>query len=210
VLYGNVFILGTMAWGLEARVPFLDTKLLDVAMTLAPEFKHPQLTPKRIEKELLRRAFDVSDDDGFGHVKPYLPEDILWRQKEQFSDGVGYSWIDGLKNHAESMVSDEQWAQRDSLYPYNTPTTREAFFFRSVFESYYCPESLCPTNDDKLPILQTVVKWIPRRDWGCAEDPSGRAQVAHASSYDKGLDGQKRPSVGDLTADAKKVRVAHD
>ena len=176
----------TMAWGLEARVPFLDTKLLDMAMTMSPEYKHPRLTTRKMEKETLRRAFDVTDDDGFGHMKPYLPADILWRQKEQFSDGVGYSWIDGLKSHAESMVEEDQWSDRHSLYPYNTPSTREAFFYRTVFEDYYVPQSLCPTNEDKLPILKTVVKWIPRADWGCAEDPSGRAQKVHSEAYEKG------------------------
>lgn len=150
-------------------MPFLDLKLLDVAMTLPPEFKHPKLTKHQMEKELLRSAFDIKDDDGFGHVKEYLPSDILWRQKEQFSDGVGYSWIDTLKVHAESCVTDEEWEDRHDcmfvilllilvdftdclVYPYNTPTTREALFYRRVFEDFYCPESLCPTVESKLPV----------------------------------------------------------
>lgn len=174
----------TMAWGLEARVPFLDTKLLDVAMTMPPEYKHPQLTKRQIEKEAIRQAFDVSEDDGFGHVKPYLPANILWRQKEQFSDGVGYSWIDTLKDYAESTVTEDEWNDREKLYPYNTPSTREAFFYRKVFEEFFCPSSLFKTPDDKLPILKTVVKWVPRKDWGCAEDPSGRAQKVHSEAYE--------------------------
>lgn len=173
----------TMAWGLEARVPFLDLKYLEYSMTIPPEFKHPQLTPHRVEKELLRQAFDVGIDDGHGHMKPYLPEDILWRQKEQFSDGVGYSWIDSLKEHAVSLVSDEQFSERSTLFPYNTPTTKEAFYIRQVFEELYCPESVCPTNASKSAILKTVVKWVPRADWGCSEDPSGRAQKVHSDRY---------------------------
>jgi asparagine synthetase B (glutamine-hydrolysing) len=132
-------------------------------MAIPPEYKHPQLTPNCVEKELLRSAFDVSEDDGFGKVKPYLPKEILWRQKEQFSDGVGYSWIDKLKEHAERMVDDDAFAERAERFPYNTPTTKEAFFFRKIFEEFYCPESVCPTQESKLPILKTVVKWIPRK-----------------------------------------------
>lgn len=174
----------TMAWGLEARVPFLDSKFLDVAMTIPPEYKHPDLTPKRIEKEVLRKAFDVSADDGSGISRPYLPKEILWRQKEQFSDGVGYSWIDTLREYAASQVSDEMWNLRQENYPFNCPTTREALFYRMVFEQEFCPAAICPTIDSKLPILKTVVPWVPRRDWGCAEDPSGRAQKAHANAYE--------------------------
>ena len=171
----------TMAWGLEARVPFLDTKFLDVAMTLPPEYKHPGLTPRKIEKELVRQAFDVSEDDGFGHVRPFLPDDILWRQKEQFSDGVGYSWIDMLKQYTTAHVSDDQWAEREHRFPYNTPSTREAFFYRQVFEEFFCPGG----GEKNRAVLETVVKWVPRKDWGCPEDPSGRSQKVHAESYTK-------------------------
>ena len=174
----------TFTRGLEARVPFLDTQLLELAMTMPPEYKHPKLTAKKIEKELLRKAFDFKVKDANGKETDFLLPDILWRQKEQFSDGVGYSWIDLLKKHAESMVTDALYAKRSELYPYDTPTTKEAFYFRGIFESMFCPEIVTRTNNDKLPILQTVKRWIPRKDWGCAEDPSGRAQKSHDKSYE--------------------------
>lgn len=90
----------TSAWGVEARVPFLDRDFLDVAMNINPEEKMIRLKEKRIEKFILRDAFDCPED-------PYLPDDILWRQKEQFSDGVGYEWIDSLRDLAEKNVSDQ-------------------------------------------------------------------------------------------------------
>lgn len=172
-----------MAWGLEARVPFLtNTRFLDVAMSLIPgEYKHPKLTPRGIEKEVLRQAFDVKEDDGTGTVCDYLPADILWRQKEQFSDGVGYGWIDSLRQWATDSVSDAEWQQRTTLFPHDTPTTREAFHYRRIFESLFCPADA--NTSKKLDVLTTVVRWIPRRDWGCAEDPSGRAQKSHADHY---------------------------
>lgn len=86
-----------MAWGVEARVPFLDKEFLDVAMGIDPKEKMIRKLEGRIEKYILRKAFDDP-------TNPYLPSEILWRQKEQFSDGVGYSWIDSLKKHAENEV----------------------------------------------------------------------------------------------------------
>ena len=175
----------TMAWGVEARVPFLDTHLLDIAMTMPPEYKHPKLTPRMIEKEILRKAFDVDVVDESGTSKPYLPEDVLWRQKEQFSDGVGYSWIDKLKSHAEALVSDENWNNRFALFPFDTPATREAFCYRRIFEGFFCPPTAeFSENEYKKPILETVVRWVPRKDWGCNEDPSGRAQNTHINAYE--------------------------
>ncbi|KAI9346024.1 glutamine-hydrolyzing asparagine synthase [Zopfochytrium polystomum] len=159
----------TMAWGLEARVPFLDKAFLDVAMSQVPAcHKATQQAPyhHRIEKHVLRAAFDDKDD-------PYLPDDILWRQKEQFSDGVGYSWIDGLKDTAERCVTDEEFASRAETFPHDPPTTKEAYWYRRVFEKHF-PQRAC---------LESVVRWIPRRDWGCSEDPSGRAQKAHNAAY---------------------------
>lgn len=173
----------TMAWGLEARVPFLDARFLDLVMTLPPEFKHPKMTPRGIEKEILRQAFDVKVENAQGIAAPYLPSDILWRQKEQFSDGVGYSWIDRLKEYATLCVSDDDWMGRAVRFPHDTPSTREAYYYRQVFEEYFCPEPQVHQPADKLSILQTVVRWVPRGDWGCAEDPSGRAQQAHVNQY---------------------------
>jgi asparagine synthase (glutamine-hydrolysing) len=155
----------TMAWGLESRVPFLDKEVIEICMPIHPYLKCYQLEPgKKIEKYILRKAFEGD----------YLPDDILWRQKEQFSDGVGYSWIDGLKEHAESVVTDSQMELAPGLYPYNTPTTKEAMWYRNIFAKKY----------NTAHAEHTVAKWVPQTDWeGVDSDPSGRAQKAHDESY---------------------------
>lgn len=169
----------TMAWGLEARVPFLDKKFLDVSM--AVDAKHKEFSKGAhqtkdnegrpyMEKYILRKAFDLTPE---GDDKPYLPENILWRQKEQFSDGVGYSWIDGIKDYASKHISDKKFAQRKERYPDDTPDTKEAYWIRETFESWY------PTKAS----ASTAVRWIPRGDWGCSSDPSGRAVGIHESAY---------------------------
>lgn len=141
-----------MAWGLEARVPFLDRSFLDVAMSKVPanhKLSLKQPYNHKMEKHLLRKAFDTPEN-------PYLPEDVLWRQKEQFSDGVGYSWIDTIKSYSESHITDEQMAGAAARYPHDTPTTKEAYWFRDIFEQHF-PQPAC---------LESVVRWIPRKDWG--------------------------------------------
>ncbi|KHG05830.1 hypothetical protein F383_10738 [Gossypium arboreum] len=117
----------TSAWGLEARVPFLDKEFINIAMSIDPEWKMIRPDLGRIEKWILRNAFD--DDK-----KPYLPKHILYRQKEQFSDGVGYSWIDGLKDHANKQVTDAMLINANFIYPENTPTTKEGYYYRTIFE----------------------------------------------------------------------------
>ncbi|OJT14574.1 hypothetical protein TRAPUB_8820 [Trametes pubescens] len=166
----------TMAWGLEARVPFLDKAFLEVAMNIDPKDKmfskgsaqevDADGCPK-MEKYILRKAFDCAPDG-----KPYLPKSILWRQKEQFSDGVGYSWIDGMKEHAASVVSDEAFEKRSERWPDNTPDTKEGYFIRDVFDSMYPAAA-----------AETVIRWLPRADWGCASDPSGRSVSIHQAAY---------------------------
>ncbi|MCL9808851.1 asparagine synthase B [Flavobacterium luminosum] len=152
----------TMAHGLEARVPFLDKDFLDVAMRIKAEEKLPK-TYEGIEKYILRKAFDTPE-------QPYLPQEVLWRQKEQFSDGVGYSWIDTLIDYCASQVTDEQLQKAVDLFPYNTPTTKEAYYYRSIFHKFYPQESAA----------QTVRKWIPK--WQANTDPSGRANAAHVQA----------------------------
>jgi asparagine synthase (glutamine-hydrolysing) len=120
----------TSAWGVEARVPFLDKDFIDLAMSIDPAEKMVQLKEGRIEKYILRKAFDDKDD-------PFLPQHILFRQKEQFSDGVGYSWIDGLKDHAASHVTDLMMANAVHVYPHNTPGTKEAYYYRMLFEKHF-------------------------------------------------------------------------
>ncbi|KAF2516913.1 asparagine synthase B [Flavobacterium salilacus subsp. salilacus] len=149
----------TMAHGLEARVPFLDKAFLELAITIQPEEKQPK-SYNGIEKYILRKAFDTPE-------QPYLPENVLWRQKEQFSDGVGYKWIDALIAYCEQQVSDAEFESAEERFPYNTPATKEAYFYRSVFAKHF----------PQLSAAQTVRKWIPK--WQANTDPSGRANEAH-------------------------------
>ncbi|KAK9236509.1 hypothetical protein V1525DRAFT_406787 [Lipomyces kononenkoae] len=157
----------TCAWGLEARVPFLDKSFLELVMNIDPAEK--MITKDRIEKYILRKAFDTTGED---NVKPYLPDEILWRQKEQFSDGVGYSWIDCLKDSAEKFVSDEDFANPKPEWGADVPTTKEAYWYRCMFDEHF-PSKTC---------ADTVMRWIPKADWGCAEDPSGRYVKSHLSA----------------------------
>ncbi|CCE63053.1 hypothetical protein TPHA_0D04200 [Tetrapisispora phaffii CBS 4417] len=156
----------TMAWGLEARVPFLDREFLDLCMNIDPSEKMINQKEGRIEKYILRKAFDTTDEP---NEKPYLPDEILWRQKEQFSDGVGYSWIDGLKDTAERVISDELFENPREHWGSDIPTTKEAYWYRLKFDALF-PQ---PTA------ASTVMRWIPKADWGCAEDPSGRYAKIH-------------------------------
>ena len=114
----------TMGWGLEARVPFLDKTFLDVAMGIDPAEK--MITGERVEKYILRKAFDTTDEPD---VAPYLPHEILWRQKEQFSDGVGYGWIDVLKDTAAALISDEQFAHPKHAWGDDIPDSKEGYAF---------------------------------------------------------------------------------
>jgi len=110
----------TLSWGVEARVPFLDKKFLEVAMGIDPAEK--MITKEHIEKYILRKAFDTSNEPD---VAPYLPDEILWRQKEQFSDGVGYGWIDVLKDTAAKLISDEQFAHPRAVWGSDIPDSKE-------------------------------------------------------------------------------------
>ncbi|RTY92339.1 asparagine synthase B [Flavobacterium sp. GT3R68] len=149
----------TMAHGLEARVPFLDKAFLEMSMQIKPEEKQPK-TYEGIEKYILRKAFDTPE-------QPYLPKEVLWRQKEQFSDGVGYNWIDQLIEYCTMQVTDAQLEAAGEIFQYNTPTTKEAYYYRAIFHKYY----------PQLSAAQTVRKWIPK--WQENQDPSGRANAAH-------------------------------
>ncbi len=150
----------TMAWALEARVPFLDKDFLETAMKIEASEKRPDRANGKMEKHILRKAFDDKEN-------PWLPEHILWRQKEQFSDGVGYSWIDQLIDHCANEISDEEFAKAESLYPINTPTTKEAFYMRKIFHEHFPSDAAA----------ETVKKWIPK--WQENTDPSGRASKIH-------------------------------
>jgi asparagine synthase (glutamine-hydrolysing) len=157
-----------MAWGVEPRVPFLDVEFLDVAMRMDAQYKMAGARPdgtRRIEKSILREAFDG-----------YLPESILWRQKEQFSDGVGYGWIDGLKAHAQAQVSDRVFAAAASRFPVNPPQTKEAYLYRHIFEQFF-PSAACA---ETVPGGKSIACSSPAAiAWDAAfatmADPSGRA-----------------------------------
>lgn len=149
----------TAAWGVEARVPFLDKEFLDLAMAIDP--KEKMITPGRIEKYILRQAFDKSIDPAAG---AYLPDKILWRQKEQFSDGVGYGWIDGLKDTAAKHVTDEMLAKPKTEWGSDIPETKEAYWYRTMFDDHFPPSC-----------AETVMRWKPT--WSKQSDPSGRYVV---------------------------------
>ncbi len=154
------------AWGVEARVPFLDRDFIDVAMQTAPSAKRPG--QGRMEKAILREA---------GH--DLLPEAILWRQKEQFSDGVGYAWIDALKAHAENVVSDAQMTMAATRFSYNPPSTKEAYLYRNLFTQHYPGEMvarLVPGGPSIACSTPTAFRWS--KTFAGNADPSGRAVAA--------------------------------
>ena len=151
------------AWGLETRVPFLGKEFVDYAMSIDPEAK--MCKDGKIEKHLLREA-----------CKEYLPKEILWRQKEQFSDGVGYSWIDSLKDDAEKKVSDRQMQKARERFPVGTPTTKEAYVYREIFDELFtCPTaaSTVPSGPSIACSTPTAYRWS--KSFEGMADPSGRA-----------------------------------
>jgi asparagine synthase (glutamine-hydrolysing) len=161
------------AWGVEARVPFLDLEFLDVAMSMDAE--HKRTRPGKMEKAVLREAF-AGD----------LPERILWRQKEQFSDGVGYSWIDSLKAHAERSIGDSELAQAAERFPVNPPATKEALMYRRIFGQAF-PAECCARTVPGGPSIAcssaSAIAWDP--SFAKAADPSGRAVMdVHQAAKD--------------------------
>ncbi|QQQ03067.1 asparagine synthase B [Lysobacter enzymogenes] len=154
-----------MAWGVEPRVPFLDVEFMEVAMRMDAQAKMVDKAAGKIEKSILREAFEG-----------YLPDSILWRQKEQFSDGVGYGWIDGLKAHAEAQVSDRDLAAAAVRFPINTPQTKEAYYYRSIFERHFPGEACANTVPGGKSIAcssPAAIAWDAA--FANAADPSGRA-----------------------------------
>jgi len=153
----------TAAWGVEIRVPFLDRDFLDTAMAFNTAEK--MVGPGKMEKWCLRKAFEG-----------YVPDEILWRQKEQFSDGVGYRWIDSLKATAEEKISDDQMANAKYRFPYNTPVTKEAYMYREIFESHFPGESAAkavPGGPSIACSTPTAIAWDA--SFAKNADPSGRA-----------------------------------
>ncbi len=151
------------AWGVEGRVPFLDKEFMDVAMRLNPEDKRPG--NGRIEKHILRKAFE-----------DMLPPEICWRQKEQFSDGVGYNWIDTLKAMTAAAVSDEELANAKFRFPIHPPMSKEEYFYRSIFNSHFPSDAAAAC----VPSVKSVACSTPEalawdKSFQNLNDPSGRA-----------------------------------
>ena len=160
------------AWGVEGRVPFLDKEFLDVAMRTNPEAKMCPGTT--MEKRIVREAF--SD---------MLPQEIVWRQKEQFSDGVGYSWIDTLKKITSEQVSDEQMAHAAERFPINTPLCKEEYYYRSIFEEHFPSESAVRSVPHEASVAcSTAIALEWDEAWKNMNDPSGRAVAGvHENAY---------------------------
>ncbi len=151
------------AWGIEGRVPFLDTEFLDTAMRIAPEAKRPR--DGRIEKWILRKAFE-----------DLLPPEIVWRQKEQFSDGVGYGWIDSLKAFTEAAVSDREMAQAADRFPVNPPRNKEEYYYRTIFEECFPSQTAAqcvPSVPSVACSTAEALAWD--ESFRNLDDPSGRA-----------------------------------
>ncbi len=162
------------AWGIEGRVPFLDKEFMDVAMRINPKDK--MITTERMEKWAVRKAFE-----------DYLPESVAWRQKEQFSDGVGYSWIDTLKALVDEKISDEQMKNAHFKFPIQTPTTKEEYYYRSLFEEHF-PSDAAALSVPQEPSVACSTKIA--LEWDEAfknmNDPSGRAVAqVHEDAYVK-------------------------
>jgi asparagine synthase (glutamine-hydrolysing) len=160
------------AWGVEARVPFLDLEFLDVAMRMDPAAK--MAGGDRPEKAILREA-----------GKGLLPDEILWRQKEQFSDGVGYGWIDALKEHAQAQVSDRELLEAEQRFPFNPPITKEQYLYRRLFERHFPSQAAAAT----VPAGPSIACSTPEalawdEGFSALADPSGRAmRGVHRDSY---------------------------
>lgn len=168
-----------MAWGIEARVPFLHKPFVDYAMRLDPKTKMGG--KGKIEKHIIREAFDG-----------VIPDEILWRQKEQFSDGVGYGWIDGLKDHTEARVTDDELARAAVRFPINPPVTKEGYFYRVIFEKHY-PSAACaatvPGGKSVACSTEKALEW--NESLKNVLDPSGRAVTqVHKDGYNQESDSE--------------------
>tara|TARA_B100001059_G_scaffold35659_1_gene28686 strand:- start:45216 stop:46880 length:1665 start_codon:yes stop_codon:yes gene_type:complete len=160
------------AWGIEGRVPFLDKEFIDIAMRINPQDK--MINKERMEKWVVRKAFE-----------DYLPESVAWRQKEQFSDGVGYSWIDTLKEVVEAAVTDEKMDNAHFRFPLQTPQNKEEFYYRNIFEEHFPSDAAALS----VPSVPSVACSTPiALEWDEAfknqNDPSGRAVAkVHDDAY---------------------------
>lgn len=154
------------AWGVEGRVPFLDKEFMDVAMRLNPADKIPgKLANGRMEKWVVRKAFE-----------DIIPQEIAWRQKEQFSDGVGYSWIDTLKKITSERVTDQMMEEAADRFPVNTPMNKEEYYYRSIFEQHFPSNTAARTVPHEASVAcSTAIALEWDAAWKNMNDPSGRA-----------------------------------
>ena len=162
------------AWGIEGRVPFLDKEFIDVAMRINPKDK--MINSERMEKWVVRKAFEE-----------YLPESVAWRQKEQFSDGVGYSWIDTLKEVVDSAVTDEQMLNANFRFPLQTPQNKEEFYYRSIFQEHF-PSDAAALSVPSVPSVacSTPIALEWDETFKNQNDPSGRAVAkVHEDAYNE-------------------------
>lgn len=168
-----------MAWGVEGRVPFLDKDFIDVAMRLNPCDKMNIRLPngkQRMEKWILRKAFEE-----------LLPENIAWRQKEQFSDGVGYNWIDTLKKMTEEKVSDAEFERRENRFPVNPPKTKEEYYYREIYSRLFPSDSAAKVVPHEAGVACSTAKALEWDEaWKNMDEPSGRAiSGVHDDAYKK-------------------------
>ena len=166
-----------MAWGVEGRVPFLDKDFIDIAMNINPSDKmNIKLSDgkQRMEKWILRKAFE-----------DLLPQDICWRQKEQFSDGVGYNWIDTLKKITEEKVSDAEFARRENRFPVNPPKTKEEYYYREIYSRLFPSDSAARCVPHEAGVACSTAKALEwDAAWKNADEPSGRAIAGvHNDAY---------------------------
>src|SRR6056300_316082 len=151
------------AWGIEGRVPFLDKEFIDVAMRLNPDDK--MITSEKMEKWVLRKSFEK-----------YLPESVGWRQKEQFSDGVGYNWIDSLKELVEEKIDDDMFNNAKFTFPFQTPMSKEEYFYRTIFEQHFPSETSAKTvPSDPSVACSTPIALEWDKSFKNLNDPSGRS-----------------------------------
>eukprot|EP00747_Dinoflagellata_sp_TGD_P195662 gnl/TRDRNA2_/TRDRNA2_64678_c0_seq1.p1 gnl/TRDRNA2_/TRDRNA2_64678_c0~~gnl/TRDRNA2_/TRDRNA2_64678_c0_seq1.p1 ORF type:complete len:631 (-),score=132.95 gnl/TRDRNA2_/TRDRNA2_64678_c0_seq1:226-2031(-) len=190
-----------MAWSIEARVPFLDKRFLETAFSFDPKQKmcRDETTGEpRCEKYILRKAFDLEGGEA------YLPKDVLWRQKEQFSDGVGYSWIDAIQAHAEKTITDQQLQTAKFRFPEKTPKTKEAYLYREIFSKHFGESNVSSIGtvawqDSIACSSETALRWDA--SFRGRADASGRSVAGvHTAAYEA-----KRFDNGDSPLKKQKV-----
>mmetsp|Transcript_110746 Transcript_110746/g.319976 ORF Transcript_110746/g.319976 Transcript_110746/m.319976 type:complete len:599 (-) Transcript_110746:126-1922(-) len=200
-----------MAWGVEARVPFLDRRFMETALSFDTRQKMcvDEAGAKRVEKWILRKAFDLPGE------RAYLPHDVLFRQKEQFSDGVGYSWIDSIKDFAEKKITDQQMKTAESRFPLKTPRTKEAYMYRDLFAQHFgentCAAETVGWQDSIACSSEVALKWD--KAFQGRADASGRCvlgvhESAYGTDYSTAAQNSGGSADGAAASAAKRARTA--